>query len=153
MAAADVINQTTLDRHVDGKLHTTVDRPLGQHNVQTVMNYYDDPGDGTPPAPFYVEYVATLLLYALCYLEHADKYQSRIGCLSYSRPYDEQAKARPTVAVQVEVTDISGNEDKYTLDGNGFQIVQHESKEKDFLDEERIKSIYYPETEQLLKDV
>ncbi|KAL2171290.1 hypothetical protein VTG60DRAFT_3177 [Thermothelomyces hinnuleus] len=124
MAAADVINQAALGRHVDTAPHTTVDRPSGQHNVQAVMNYYKDPEDGTAPAPFYV-----------------------------GRPFEEQAKARPTVAVQVEVTDISGNEDKYTLDGHGFQIVRHESKEKDFLDEEQIKSIYYPETEQLLKEV
>ncbi|AEO55832.1 hypothetical protein MYCTH_2057467 [Thermothelomyces thermophilus ATCC 42464] len=99
MAAADVINQAALARHVDTAPHTTVDRPSGQHNVQAVMNYYKDPEDGTPPAPIYVGY------------------------------------------------------DKYTLDGHGFQIVRHESKEKDFLDEEQIKSIYYPETEQLLKNV
>ncbi|KAL2159074.1 hypothetical protein VTH06DRAFT_2833 [Thermothelomyces fergusii] len=104
--------------------HTTGDGPSGQHNVQAVMNYYKDPEDGTPPAPFYI-----------------------------GQPFAEQAKARPTVAVQVEVIDISGNEDKYTLDRHGFQFVRHESKEKDFLNEEQIKSFYYPETEQLLKDV
>ena len=70
-----------------------------------------------------------------------------------SRPYKEQLNLRPTVNVEVEVTDISGDEDKYTLDGNGFQLVRHESKEKDFVDEDRIKSSYYAETEQLLKDV
>jgi hypothetical protein len=55
--------------------------------------------------------------------------------------------------VAVEVTDISGQEEKYTLDSHGFQIVRHESKEKSFLDEDQIKSQYYKETEQLLKDV
>jgi hypothetical protein len=30
--------------------------------------------------------------------------------------------------------------------------VKHESKEKDFVDEEKIKAEYYPEVEQLLKD-
>jgi hypothetical protein len=30
--------------------------------------------------------------------------------------------------------------------------VKHESKEKDFLDDEKIKTEYYPEVEQLLKD-
>lgn len=52
----------------------------------------------------------------------------------------------------VEVTDISGNEAKYTLDSHGFQIVRHKSKEVEFLDEDQIKNSYYPETEQLLKD-
>jgi hypothetical protein len=30
--------------------------------------------------------------------------------------------------------------------------VKHESKEKDFLDDAKIKAEYYPEVEQLLKD-
>ncbi len=29
-----------------------------QHNVHTVLNYYNDPEDGTPPAPFYVGHVS-----------------------------------------------------------------------------------------------
>jgi hypothetical protein len=59
---------------------------------------------------------------------------------------------RPHVAQDVIVHDISGDEDKYTIDSHGFQYVKHESKEKDFLDDEQIKAVYYPETEQLLKD-
>jgi hypothetical protein len=65
----------------------------------------------------------------------------------------QQIQSRPILPVEVEVTDISGSEDKYTLDSHGFQIVRHESKEKDFLDEDRIKGDYYPEIEKLLKDV
>jgi hypothetical protein len=57
------------------------------------------------------------------------------------------------VDVEVEVKDISGDEDKYTLDSHGFQIVRHESAEKTFLDDDEIKRSYYAETEQLLKDV
>ena len=53
----------------------------------------------------------------------------------------------------VTVRDIRGKEDQYTLDKSGFQIYKHVSKEKDFLDDEKIKAEYYPETEQLLKDV
>jgi hypothetical protein len=60
---------------------------------------------------------------------------------------------RPHVAQSVTVHDIAGDEDKYSLDSHGFQFVKHESKEKDFLEEEKIKAEYYPETEQLLKDV
>lgn len=53
----------------------------------------------------------------------------------------------------VTIHDISGEEDKYTLDTYGFQFVKHESKEKGFHDVEKIKAEYYPETEQLVKDV
>lgn len=59
---------------------------------------------------------------------------------------------RPNLAVKVTVQDVAGDEDKYTLDGHGFQFVKHESKEKDFQDDEKIKAEYYPEIEQLLKD-
>jgi len=58
---------------------------------------------------------------------------------------------RPTLPKQVVVHDIRGSEDEYTLDGQGFQIYRHVSAEKDFVDEEQIKSVYYPETEELLK--
>lgn len=80
---------------------------------------------------------------------------------------------------QVIVHDIAGEEDKYDLDSHGFQICNHSSVEKDFVDDEAIKvsthrsmsklysirdectrqcsfslqAQYYPETEQLLKDV
>ena len=70
-----------------------------------------------------------------------------------SRPVAQQIHSRPVLPVQVEVTDISGSEGKYTLDSHGFQIIRHESKEKDFLDEDQIKGNYYQETEKLLKDV
>lgn len=59
---------------------------------------------------------------------------------------------RPHASHSVVIHDIAGDEDKYTLDSHGFQFVKHESKEKDFLDDEKIKAEYYPETEQLLKD-
>ncbi|KAK4106121.1 hypothetical protein N658DRAFT_490728 [Parathielavia hyrcaniae] len=95
-----------------------------KHSVRAVMNYYKDPEDGSPPVPFYID-----------------------------RPYAEQIHARPTAEVEVEVTDITGSEDKYTLDSHGFQLVGHESSEKRFLDEEKIKTQYYAETEQLIKDV
>ncbi|KAF2451271.1 hypothetical protein P171DRAFT_347138 [Karstenula rhodostoma CBS 690.94] len=52
----------------------------------------------------------------------------------------------------VTVRDVRGKEDQFTLDKNGFQFYKHVSREKDFLDDEKIKAEYYPETEQLLKD-
>ena len=59
---------------------------------------------------------------------------------------------RPFEPLDVVVEDIRGREDQFTLDKNGFQVYRHESKEKDFIDDDQIKSVYYPETEQLLKD-
>lgn len=123
MATPDVINPVDFNHHVAVGPQATLGRKSGQHNVRTVMNYYKDPEDGTPPTPFYVD-----------------------------RPAGPQIDSRPSVSVPVEVTDISGSEDKYTLDSHGFQLVHHESQEKAFVDEDQIKGNYYPEIEQLLKD-
>jgi hypothetical protein len=49
------------------------------------------------------------------------------------------------------IHDIRGFEDEFTLDKNGFQIYKHKSVEKDFLDENKIKTQYYKEVEDLLK--
>jgi hypothetical protein len=61
---------------------------------------------------------------------------------TYVREYDNRQKL---------VHDIRGTEDQYTLDTTGFEIYKHESVEKDFLDDEQIKRVYYPEVEELLK--
>lgn len=91
-----------------------------KHNVPTTLNYYKDPGDGSPPAPSYVG--------------KPDTYE------------------RPVEKLNVTVNDVRGDEDKYTLDKNGFQFYPHESKEKDFDDDEKIKREYYPEVDALLKE-
>ncbi|KAI1508873.1 GAG-pre-integrase domain containing protein [Pyrenophora tritici-repentis] len=69
--------------------------------------------------------------------------------------YDDRPETyyRPTEPHTITVHDVRGQEDQFTLDVNGFQFHKHTSQEKDFVDEEMIKSRYYPETEQLLKDV
>ncbi|KAL4796346.1 hypothetical protein BDV19DRAFT_388482 [Aspergillus venezuelensis] len=64
----------------------------------------------------------------------------------------ETYKKQPVETVPVTVTDVAGKELDYTLDKNGFQFYYHESAEKEFLDDEVIKAVYYPETERLLKD-
>jgi hypothetical protein len=51
------------------------------------------------------------------------------------------------------VSDVSGRENKFTLDKNGFQFIKHTSREKKFDDEEKITGVYYAEVEQLLKQV
>lgn len=54
--------------------------------------------------------------------------------------------------LSVTVHDIRGEENHFNLDKQGFLIYPHISKEKDFIDEEKIKAEYYPEVEQLLKE-
>ncbi|KAI5921196.1 amino acid permease-domain-containing protein [Camillea tinctor] len=63
---------------------------------------------------------------------------------TYNRPYEQH---------RVHIEDIAGRESEFTLDVNGFQVHQHVAQEKDFVDDDHIKAVYYPETEQLLKDV
>ena len=38
-----------------------------------------------------------------------------------------------------------------SLDTNGFALMEHESRVKDFYDSDEVKSVYYPEVERLLK--
>ena len=59
---------------------------------------------------------------------------------------------KPIEARTLPVYDIRGTEDQYTLDKNGFQIVRHTSREKDFIDDAEIAEIYYPEVVQILKE-
>jgi hypothetical protein len=123
------------------------DKKPARHNVRTTLNYYKDPEDGTPPAPFHVAYDTNT----------PDTLTSRPSDLfavpSISKSLEQQRGLRLTTSVEVGVTDISGNEDTHTLDSHGFQIVRPESKEKTFLDDESIKSTYYSKMEQLLKEV
>lgn len=63
---------------------------------------------------------------------------------TYDRPFEPH---------EVLIRDVRGAEDRYTLDGSGFQFHRHVATEKEFADDEKIKASYYPETEQLLKDV
>ncbi|KAF2160517.1 hypothetical protein M409DRAFT_29137 [Zasmidium cellare ATCC 36951] len=50
-------------------------------------------------------------------------------------------------------TSVTSCEEDFTLDRNGFQLVQHESREKSFDDDARVKDLVYRETVGLLKDV
>ncbi|KAL9111627.1 MAG: hypothetical protein Q9227_003900 [Pyrenula ochraceoflavens] len=55
----------------------------------------------------------------------------------------------------VRINDIRGQESSFTLDRDAFQAFQNiPSEERDFNDEEHIKSVYYPEVEEfVLKNV
>lgn len=60
---------------------------------------------------------------------------------------------RPHLAHAFLITDITGQEDQYLLDNCGFQYCRHESSEKDFTNEQEIRTSYYKECEELLKHV
>ena len=48
--------------------------------------------------------------------------------------------------------DLRGQEGQFTLNKNGFCVVKLDSIEKTFEDDERIKEVYYPEMEKLVKE-
>lgn len=69
----------------------------------------------------------------------------QLGTAGYYRlKYDNQP---------VQIQDIRGREDQFSLPVNGFQHGKHTSCEKEFYDEDTIKNIYYKEIEQTLKEV
>src|SRR5579862_3720421 len=41
--------------------------------------------------------------------------------------------------------------DRFTLDRDGFRFVGHDTKMRDFLDEDEVRRVYYPEMEALIK--
>ncbi len=53
---------------------------------------------------------------------------------------------------RLPVNDLRGREDQFTLDKNGFCVVNLDSAEKTFEEDERIKEVYYSEIEKLVKE-
>jgi hypothetical protein len=52
------------------------------------------------------------------------------------------------------IHDIRGDESTFTLDQNGFQYVHHDVPElDDWSDEEKIKEILIPKTEELVRQM
>lgn len=70
----------------------------------------------------------------------------------YEHPTDPQRNFGD-IAHVVPIHDLRGHEEEFTLDKNGFQIVPHATKEKEFKDDATIKEGYYKEVEDLLKQV
>jgi hypothetical protein len=50
------------------------------------------------------------------------------------------------------ISDGRSLRDQLSLDVHGFELADHKTKMKNFLDEDEIKSVYYPEVDQLIKD-
>ncbi|KZT05591.1 uncharacterized protein LAESUDRAFT_681098 [Laetiporus sulphureus 93-53] len=95
---------------------------LAPHDVPTTLNYYVPAGDDEPP---------------FTYVEKAPE----------GRPQTNTGLEPHPVVVQ----DARGRESEFSIDTTGFHFVKHVSAEKDFDDEERIKTVYYKEVEELLK--
>lgn len=53
---------------------------------------------------------------------------------------------------QVRIEDARGREAEFTLDRNGFTLVNAPSQVRDFYDPDEIRAVYYPEVERLLRD-
>ncbi|KAL4068713.1 hypothetical protein V8B97DRAFT_790605 [Scleroderma yunnanense] len=51
----------------------------------------------------------------------------------------------------IQIEDVRGREDQYTLDDAGFQYYRHPAKHTTFLNDEEIKEEYYPESIELIK--
>jgi hypothetical protein len=41
---------------------------------------------------------------------------------------------------------------RFTLDGNGFRFIRHDTRVADFYDDAELRAVYYPEMERLVKD-
>jgi len=70
-------------------------------------------------------------------------------------PSTQVSNERPTVPTTVTVSDVTGAEDSFTLDSHGFAFHAHASKEQEhgFHDEGVLRAKYYPECEQLLRNL
>ncbi len=49
------------------------------------------------------------------------------------------------------VTIENGRVKDFTLDGDGFRLVHHATRVKDFFDQDEIRNVYYPEIIELIK--
>ena len=52
----------------------------------------------------------------------------------------------------VMISDVRGSEKDFSLDHHGFEFHNHVSAEKDFMSDERVKSVVYDEAIGLLKE-
>lgn len=62
-------------------------------------------------------------------------------------------KPQPKIPTKVVIADVTGQEDKYTLDKQGFQYVHHKTCLENFDDDDEIRRLHYPEMEELIRVV
>jgi hypothetical protein len=94
---------------------------LAPHNVHTTLNYFKVEGNEAP----------------YNYVESPPEGTPRTNIKEDTWP--------------AVIHDVRGREDTVGLDKTGFKFVRHVSSEKEFVDEEAIKTRYYQEVEELLK--
>jgi hypothetical protein len=94
------------------------------HDVHTSLNYFTSTQNGEPPYNF-----------------------------TYSPPPDGLPQTNVIMeAIDTVVHDLRGEEDTVSLETTGFEFVRHVSEQKAFVDEEAIRTSYYKEVEELLKN-
>ncbi|KIV94892.1 hypothetical protein PV10_02613 [Exophiala mesophila] len=92
--------------------------------VTSTLNFFQDPVDGSKPFN-YVE----------------------------PQPEGQPQRNYGVFEQKVQINDLRGHEKEYHLDKDAFQVISGvSSQETEFVDDDHIKKVYYPEVEQLLLD-
>jgi hypothetical protein len=73
------------------------------------------------------------------------------GGIIQTYPRTAFEKRRKHVPHEMRIADLRSVRDNFKLDECRFELVNHESKEKEFTDEEQVKELYYPEVVELIK--
>lgn len=81
------------------------------------------------------------------YLEPKD------GGVTETYPGTVWEKTRKHVPYDSSVKDLRSIRSEFTIDKCGFQLVDHVPREREFLDEESVKELYYPEVREMIKKV
>jgi hypothetical protein len=81
------------------------------------------------------------------------KMHERPRSFTYEPPDGSPRSTAATEPHRMAVYHLRGEDHEFTLDGEGFAIVRHDSRVTDFQDEAQIREVYYGEAERLLKDV
>src|SRR5215203_17709 len=97
--------------------------------------------------------------------ERNSQIESVQSTLNYIIPGDEKPVTQSNLPGEVRVTSNTGNYQAhpvtirngrlftgFSLDREGFVLVKHETKVKDFYNDDEVKRVYYPEIEQLVKE-
>lgn len=81
------------------------------------------------------------------YLEPKD------GGIIQTYPGTAFEKRRKHVPHEKTIKDMRSIRSEFTIGKQGFELVDHVSKQKDFGDEDEVKEVYYPEACELIKKV
>ena len=66
-----------------------------------------------------------------------------------------ESNHKKMIQTEVKISDVGDHMYDYTLDEHAFQFIKHNTKltDEDCLDDTRIKEVYYPEAEKMIKDM